>query len=232
MTKAQLHSWEADDPYLLTPEESRRLLRNAPWSRFAVIGDTGVEDVTKPVEGDRPPCWPDQLVRELRGVRPDLAYLNLGKQSLLAAQIRARQLEPALQFKPDLAAVLAGGYDIFQTTFDIDAVETELARVVSALRRTGCTVLTIGLLNTTSAACVQEKHRKPLNERIVLLARRTQAVSARLGATYVDLPRDPGNTQAIYSANGLHLNRHGHTIIAREVIRRLGQQLGNDVASR
>ena len=50
------------------------------------------------VAGYRDLPWVDRIAAELAAVRPALAYLNLGRRDLLAAQVRAEQLRPALAF--------------------------------------------------------------------------------------------------------------------------------------
>lgn len=225
MTDAQLYPAEARDPFVLTAEQGGRLLRGAAWTRFAVLGDGGSEGVAQGVKGYRSRAWPDRLVDQLRGARPDFAYLNLAKRGLLTAQIRATQLEPALRFKPDLAAVLAGRYDALREPFDIDAVEIELARIISALRAAYCTVVTIGLFCVAQGTELPPDARASLGERISLVAERTRVVSAQLGAAYVDLSAHPACNEAVHGTQFLQLNARGHAILASEAVRTLARQL-------
>ncbi|KAB1988196.1 SGNH/GDSL hydrolase family protein [Streptomyces triticiradicis] len=225
MTDTANRPTEADDPYLLSAGETARVLADAPWKRLAVVGDSGAEGVTEAFEGYRCLPWSERFVEELRTVQPDLAFVNLGLRNLFAAQVRETQLAPALEFRPDLAVVFSGGNDMLQRHFDIDAVESELERVVAPLRETGCTVLTSGLFDITVSPYVDERYRKPMSERIAAWSERTKQVAARLGAVHVDLPRHPAGTEEIYSTDGLHLNARGQAILCTEIVRSLAGHL-------
>jgi hypothetical protein len=205
------------DPHPLTEEECRSLLRGAPWTRFAVLGGSVADGTTNEIVGRRR-GWPDRVAQALRAIRPDLAYLNLCRRRLLTAQVRAAQLETALAFGPDLAAVATSGNDLRHAAFDIDTVETELARIVAALRGTGCTVVTVGLADVG-------RNRTWWREPPAVLAARARAVSIRLGAVYVAPPAPSGAGQPD-RRNGCP--QHGYPCpTATRIVRELGQRLGN-----
>jgi lysophospholipase L1-like esterase len=218
---------ETGDPYLISAEESARLLRNAPWSRFAAVGDSGAEGITEPVAGYATRPWFDRVAAGLRQVRPDLVSRNFGKMNLVASQVRETQLDPALEFAPDLVAVLSGGNDIIQREFRPAQTEPEIVKVISAFRDRGTTVVTMGLFDITTSPYVPEKYRKVLSERIALLSEMVREIAQRLGALHVDLPSHPAGKEAIYSTDGMHLNARGQAIVAAEAVRRLGRHLGN-----
>jgi hypothetical protein len=100
---------EAADPDVLGVHDEHALLRGTPWRRFAVLGDSIAEGVGDPVDGYLTLDWSRRVARGLRSHRPSLAYRNLGVRGLRAADVRERQLEEALRWAPDLAAVCAGG---------------------------------------------------------------------------------------------------------------------------
>lgn len=225
MTDPQSDAREIDDPFLLAPGETVRLLRDAPWQRLVVVGDSGAEGVTEPVAGYRHLTWGERFQEELRTVRPDLASLNLGKRNLFAAEVRETQLAPALEFRPDLAVAFCGGNDLLQRHFDIDATEAELVHIVSAFLDAGCTVVTSGLFDITVSPHVDERYRKPMSERIAAWSQRTKEVSARLGAVHLDLPRHAAGKEDIFSTDGLHLNARGQAILSTEMVRNLAEHL-------
>ena len=97
------------------PHESEDLagrLRSAPWRRCVAIGDSLTEGLGDSVEGypDRP--WADAIAHAFKELHSDFTFLNLGERYLTARQVRETQLQPALDFDPDLAIVLAGGNDL------------------------------------------------------------------------------------------------------------------------
>jgi lysophospholipase L1-like esterase len=207
----------------LTDDEAADLLRDAPWRRFAAIGDSVVEGVRGPAPGYRDLSWLDRLVAALRLSRPDLTSRNLGRRGLVASEVHRQQLPEALHFGPDLATVIAGGNDMFRDRFDLAAVEAELEAMVEPLRTGGSDVITMGLFDITRAdPSAPTAHL--MSKRIRRLAEVTGAVAARHGAIHLDFSVHPaGGDPSIYSSDRLHLNAKGHAIVAAETIRRLGE---------
>ncbi|GAB2600509.1 hypothetical protein GCM10027168_37100 [Streptomyces capparidis] len=207
------------DPYCLTDEEAVFLLAGAPWRRFAVLGDSIAEGAREAVPGYPDLGWADLVAEALRLVAPAVEYRNLGRRDLVAARIRETQLGPALDFGPDLAAVTAGGNDMLGRTFDPEAVEAELLRLVRPLRDAGCTVVTLGLFDNTGSPYVPERFRAAIAERLRVLNGLTADVSARLGCLHVDLSGHPAEAQDIHATDGLHLNTRGHAVVAAATVR-------------
>ncbi|MGW6054728.1 GDSL-type esterase/lipase family protein [Streptomyces sp. NPDC055189] len=162
------------------------VLVRVPWRRFIVLGDGGAKC---PQTDGSPGCrlWADHVAEALRTVRPELAYLNLGRRDHSAAQVRARQLAKALAFRGDLAAVVAGGREALRDPFDVDATEAELSRIVGPLRDSGADVLTLGPYGPGLLAPVAEEHRSGPRQRLRLLSERTRELALRHGALYVDV---------------------------------------------
>ena len=127
------------EPGVLPDRDLAALVRGARWRRLAVLGDSIAEGVREPLDGYRDLSWIDRIAAPLRAEAPGLAVLNLGRRNLLAAEVRASQLDAALAFRPDLAIVSAGGNDSLRHSFDTGAVERELDAIVGPLRRAGAT---------------------------------------------------------------------------------------------
>ncbi|WP_328347485.1 SGNH/GDSL hydrolase family protein [Micromonospora sp. NBC_00421] len=217
---------EATDPYCLREGESAALLRDHPWRRFVVLGDSVAEGMCEPVDGYPDVQWADRIAAELSAVRPGLAYLNLGRRGLRAQQVRAGQLDRALAFSPDLALVVCGGNDAFRTAFDPDAVDTELTAIVGALRDAGADVITVGMFDVSHSPAVPAALRPGLAARMRLLSSRTGRLADRLGALHVHLTDHPAGTDpSMYSSDGRHGSARSDAIAAAETIRRLATHL-------
>src|SRR5918997_3665505 len=130
----------------LEPEDLADRLRRAPWRRYVTIGDSLTEGLGDPVEGYPNVTWVEAIGQAFKQQHPDFESLNLGKRYLTARQVRETQLQPALDFEPDLATVLAGGNDLGDP-FDPEGIERELDTMVAALTDTGATVCTLSLYN-------------------------------------------------------------------------------------
>ncbi|MFG3707191.1 SGNH/GDSL hydrolase family protein [Micromonospora sp. NPDC047670] len=217
---------EATDPFCLRDGESAALLRDHPWRRFAVLGDSVAEGLCEPVDGYPDVQWADRIAAELRAVRPELAYLNLGLRGLRAHEVRARQLAPALAFRPDLALVVCGGNDAFHPAYDADAVDAELTAMIGALRAAGADVITVGMFDVSHSPAVPERHRAGLAERMRRLSAHTGALAERLGTLHVRLTDHPLTADpSIYSSDGRHGSARSDAVAAAETVRRLGTHL-------
>jgi len=189
------------------------------FRRFVVVGDSMAEGVGDSAPGYEHLGWADRVARELGD---DVAYLNLGRRNLLAAQVRATQLERALAFAPDLAAVLCGGNDLMRADHDPAAVERELDAIVAALRAAGSAVIMMAPFDMSLSELVRDEDKPswhPLIEQMSVLAQR---VAHRHGAVLLDFRAHPAGPDAgIYSRDRIHLNARGHAIVAADTLRAL-----------
>ena len=217
---------EAADPYCLRPGEAAALLAGHPWHRFVVLGDSVASGVGDPVDGYNPLPWCDRIAAELRATTADFAYLNLGEREVLAADVHAGQLAPALAFDGDLALVVCGGNDALRKTYQADLVDDALASIVGDLGDAGYDVITVGMFDASHAPSIPDRLREMVSVRMRTLSEHTAAVGARYGTIHVNMtghPVEPDTT--MYSADGLHGNLRSHSICAAEAIRRLGTHL-------
>jgi len=223
---------EAADPHCLRAGEAAALLAGHPWRRFAVLGDSVAEGVGDPVPGYRPLALADRIAAELETAGPELAYLNLGLRNLRVREIRARQLAPALDFRPDLALVVCGANDAlrpgYQHSYRADAVDAEMAAMIRGLQERGALVVTMSLFVWPGYCSLPPWLAPPPAERMAALGGRTNALATALGTAHVDLTGHPAAAgRGLISADGLHTNARGQAIAAAQTIRRLGAKLGN-----
>lgn len=224
---------EATDPYCLRAQESQALLQGHPWRRFVVLGDSVAEGLCEPVDGYPDVQLADRIAAELRARAPELAYRNLGLRGLRAYQVRASQLGPALEFKPDLALVVCGGNDAFRPSFDATAVDAEITQMIEALQQAGATVITVGMFDVSHSPAVPEARRAGLGLRLRRLAEHTRAVANRLGTVHVHLTDHPLTADpSIYSSDGRHGSARSDSIAAAETLRRLAHHLDATSADR
>ncbi|HEX6471601.1 MAG TPA: SGNH/GDSL hydrolase family protein [Streptosporangiaceae bacterium] len=205
-------------------------LKNAPWKRFVVLGDGHARGPSASIPRYGNLSWSRWVADQLKRQQAELLYLNLARRDALIPRVRATQLQHALTFRPDLAAVMCGGADPMRDSFCADAVETELTRIIVALRDIQCDVVIVGLLDFTRSGRIAPDLRGPLLERLRQLTERMEAVALRFGALHVDIAAHPAAPDpAMLGADGRQLNRRGHAVVAGEVARRLGRHLGNEV---
>src|SRR3954447_25916801 len=92
----------------LEPQELADRLRRVRWRRYVVLGDSLIVGLGDPVAGYPNMAWTEAIGQAFKQLHPDFEFLNLVKPYLTARQVRDTQLQPALDFEPDLATVLAG----------------------------------------------------------------------------------------------------------------------------
>ncbi len=218
---------ETTDPYCLRDGESVRLLAGHPWRRFVVLGDSVAEGLAEPVEGYSELQLADRLAAELSAASPRV-YRNLGHRGLRAREVRARQLRPALDFRPDLALVVCGGNDAFPATYKPDVVDVELAAMITALQDAGADVITVGIYNVSYGPNIADWLRAGLRERMRTLSEHTGALAAKLGTLHVNLSAHPLVTDpSLYSSDGRHGNARSDAIAVAEAVRVLGAHLAS-----
>jgi len=203
----------ATDPYLAAAPQ----LTIAPWRRFVVIGDSMAEGVGDPVPGYRHLGWADRVAHRLGA-----EYLNLGRRNLLAAEVRDTQLDRALAFSPDLAAVLCGGNDLMRREHDPGAVERVLDGLVASLRAAGSDVIMFAPFDISQTELLPDEHKARWRSLIDRMSELAATVARRHGALVVDFRAHPaGADPGIYSGDGIHLNARGQAICAAETLRAL-----------
>ncbi|PZS33859.1 MAG: hypothetical protein DLM58_06960 [Pseudonocardiales bacterium] len=214
------------DSYCLSDDDAVSLLRDAPWRRFAVLGDSLAAGIGDDTPGYPTGGWQETLARVLRRVHPGLAYLSVGRRGLLAREVRESQFEPALAFGPDLAALVCGGNDSLEPSFEIDSVAADLDHMVGELRARGSDVLLFGLMDITTAGLIDPQYAPMVHKRLVTLADATRTVADRHGAIYLRMTEHPAAAEtSLYSSDLLHANGRGHAVLAGETVRRLAAHL-------
>jgi lysophospholipase L1-like esterase len=191
-----------------------------PWHRFAVLGDSVVEE-----RGG----FADLVRDALAAHRPGLCYLNLGRRNLRAAEVRAGQLGPALAFGPDLALVVCGANDAMRPGYEsrADAVDATLTALIRPLQDAGARVVTVSLFVMPDYPSMPAWLGPAFSRRMTLLGRRTTALAEALGTIHVDLATHPAiaTGEVLTGADGLHGNARSHAIAAAEMIRRLSREI-------
>ncbi|MFD3653488.1 SGNH/GDSL hydrolase family protein [Streptomyces sp. NPDC058620] len=220
---------ELSDPYCMAPDAAAELLRDLPWNRLAVAGDSVTAGVMDPLPGYRDRSFADRFTDALAATRPGFAAVNLAKPYLLLDEIRDQQLGPALEFEPDVVMVSAGGNDAFRG-FDPETLRAELTSFLTPLAESGALVITIGLFDLARSGLVPPEHADGMARRFDELDRITAGLARALGGIHVDthhhpLAADPG----IYSTDRIHANARGHAVAFAAIATTVAQRIQNEV---
>ncbi|GAB3249069.1 SGNH/GDSL hydrolase family protein [Arthrobacter pigmenti] len=186
--------------------------RSHPWRRYVALGDSFTEGIGDPDErspgGHR--GWADRMAEELSRGHQDFAYANLAVRGRVLQQIIAEQLEPALNLKPDLITVSAGGNDILRPGSDPDALAEKLDGAVGRLGSEAATVLLFTGPDVGSPGVLSAVRGKTAiyNENLRTIATRHDAVIADLWAL-----RELADPR-MWANDRLHFSPLGHHTIA------------------
>ena len=215
---------EAQDPYLLSPSEQSALLAGHPWSRFAVVGDSIGLGMGDPTEGYLTATWGERIAAALARERDDLVYLNLAQHGATAAEIRDGQLGQAVDFEPDLVAVVGGGNDVLAEEFDLAAVRGAIDEIVATLSGSGATVVSYELLDFGHA--FPDPAFQELSRRLQSLYAAMREIARDRRTVHVDLSAEPWAREPYcFSADLKHPTMRAQAYCASATVRALGEHL-------
>ncbi|MBE1464919.1 SGNH/GDSL hydrolase family protein [Kibdelosporangium phytohabitans] len=214
---------EATDPFCLSAKAAAALLYDAPWSRFAVIGDSLSAGTGDPTPGYAGLGWSDRLAGILRDVRPDLSYLNVAVVGARTPDVLEQQVDRMVDFAPDLLHLPSGANDIVRREPDFAQIERDLRRLYDIGARTGAQLIAF----TYGRAYVVPVF-PDWNERIRKLNAIVRELAAEYGAALADTWDHPLNDRAnLLSEDRIHFSTSGQAVLATEVVKQLAHVLGN-----
>ncbi len=194
--------------------------------KYLAMGDSFTEGVGDPHplddgSGDLVRGWADRLAADWSATAPELRYANLSVRGRLLQGILDEQLGPALDMRPDVVTLCAGGNDLIRPKADIDDLAEGMATMVDQLTGIGARVVMFTTLDTG-------------NTPVFRLARGRSAVYTEMLREIADR-RDPGSVRLVdfwrareysdprlWCFDRLHMNSRGHRRMARLVAAEIG----------
>ncbi|MFF3957355.1 SGNH/GDSL hydrolase family protein [Streptomyces sp. NPDC001890] len=184
---------------------------NGEYLRYVALGDSQTEglgdgDDTVGLRG-----FADRLAEHLTAVDPGLRYANLAVRGRVAGQVRAEQLGPALDLRPDLATVVSGVNDLLRPRFDAAEVAGHMEEMFAALTAAGAHVVTLTFPDVGQIVPLA----RPIRSRVSDLNTCIRSAAARHGVTVAETGRAAVATDPrLWSADRLHASPLGHERIA------------------
>ncbi|WUD54128.1 SGNH/GDSL hydrolase family protein [Streptomyces europaeiscabiei] len=190
-----------------------------PYRRYVAIGDSMTEGLGDPDPAGGHRGWADRLAEALAGQEPSLAYANLAVRGRTAAQIRAEQLRPALELRPDLVTVMAGMNDLVRSGFDAASVIADIDEMFARLTESGARVATVTFPDLGKVSPLARR----VLPRILDLNTRLRATAERHGVLVLDVFAHLVTTDPrLWADDRLHASPLGHARIASGMAHTLG----------
>jgi len=185
------------------------------------MGDSQTEGVGDPYPDGTERGWADRFADTLAESHPGLLYANLAVRGKRIAEIHEKQLEPALEMKPDLVSLIAGLNDMIRPGFDLDSTIEHMDTMQASLVDSGATVLTITYPDPEGLAPIG----KMLKEKTQRFNHALRDVAERNGALLLDLETTPITTDPrIWCEDRLHLNAEGHRRLSVGMASLIGEE--------
>lgn len=183
----------------------------ARFERYVAIGDSSTEGLDDPDGAGGYRGWADRLAARLAASQGGIRYANFGVRGLRTAEVRARQLAPALALAPDLASVFCGTNDVIARAFDPEGVAADVEHMQRAFVSRGASVVTFTLPDLTPVMPLA----RLLAGRVARLNDALRRAADRSGARLVDFARvEVATDPRLWSEDRIHANAAGHARIA------------------
>jgi lysophospholipase L1-like esterase len=190
-----------------------------PWSRYVAIGDSFTEGIGDPEPGvpGGHRGWADRVAEVLSQGADDFAYANLAIRGRLIQQIIDEQIEPALELRPDLITISAGGNDVIRPRTDPDEISARFEYAIERLSRDRATIVLFTGVDVGFSPVFRGIRGKVAiyNENLRAIAQKHDCIVADQWAL-AEI-----QDQRMWDRDRLHLNALGHHEVARMVLRAL-----------
>jgi lysophospholipase L1-like esterase len=191
-----------------------------PWSRYVALGDSFTEGIGDP-EPNSPGGhrgWADRVAEVLAAGNPAFAYANLAVRGKLIQQIMDEQIEPAVQLRPDLISISAGGNDVLRPGTDPDEIAAKFETVIERLAADRPTIVVFTGVDVGFSPVFRS-----IRGKVAIYNENIRSVAAKYDCIVADQwALTEIQDQRMWAPDRLHLNAIGHHTVARMVLDALG----------
>jgi len=194
------------------------------FTSFIALGDSFTEGMNDELPDGSFLGWADRLAVMLAEGNPDFTYANTAVRGRTLQAIIDQQLPLALEVRPDLVTVCAGGNDMLVPGVDVDDVAARFDDMIRQLTKAGIDVLIFTGPDTREVSVVNR-----IRHRVAIYNAHLHATASRYGTRVVDLwamdvLRDP----RAFSDDRLHFSPEAHRRIALRTAEVLGIETNAD----
>jgi lysophospholipase L1-like esterase len=190
------------------------------FHRYVALGDSFTEGVGDPDPGlpNGVRGWSDRVADVLASQVDGFGYANLAIRGRKMDAILAEQIEPALEMRPDLVSIYAGGNDILRPRMDVDGLVARYEKALGRLHDAGAHLVLFTGFDLGFAPLFRH-----LRGRVATYNELVREVADRLDATLVDFWRMREYRDSRYwDVDRLHMSTAGHQRMSIAVLDALG----------
>ncbi|WP_066364181.1 SGNH/GDSL hydrolase family protein [Herbidospora mongoliensis] len=188
------------------------------YGSFVALGDSFTEGLSDPGVNGAYRGWADRVAEVLAAQNPSFGYANLAIRGRMLDQVVAEQVPRAIEMRPDLISFCAGGNDLLRPGSDPDAMAKTFAAAVKALRGTGADVIVFTGVDPRDTPIMRRARGT-----FATFYLHVRSISDLYGCHLVDQWSMQGlRDWRAWSADRLHMNEHGHRLVAAKVLDVLG----------
>lgn len=188
-------------------------------TRFVALGDSLTEGV-----GDPHPAWPnglrgwaDLVAARLAACDPSTEYANLALRAKTARDVLAEQVPRAVELRPDIVTIWAGGNDILRPRVNLDNVLQPLDHAMAQLAMTSTIIVFTGFEISGSPVLGALRSRvRALNESLREIARDRGALVADVSE------RSVWKDRRLWAGDRVHPSPLGHQRLADQIAHLIG----------
>ena len=158
-----------------------------------------------------------RILADAIGQDHDVSFCNVAVSGSTVASVRQRQLPVALAHRPHLASLIVGLNDTMRSTWNADAVRTDLLDCAGRLTEDGALLLTARFHDHSRIFRLPQVLARPMRSRIDALNDVYDEIYYVYGGLQLDLEAHPGiNDRRFWSIDRLHPSELGHRTLAHE----------------
>ncbi|MFC0863462.1 SGNH/GDSL hydrolase family protein [Sphaerimonospora cavernae] len=196
------------------------------YRSYVAVGDSFTEGLNDPgpagTTGFR--GWADRVAERLAQLEPGFRYANLAVRGKLIDQIIEDQVPRAVELRPDLVSLCAGGNDLLRPGSDPDRMAKTLAAAVRDLRATGAEVVLFTGVDPRDIPIMRRARGK-----FAVFYLHVRSISDLYGCRLIDQWSMQGlRDWRAWSEDRLHMNAEGHRLVAAKVLDVLGVPIDDD----
>jgi len=196
--------------------ERERQLTSRDYIRIAALGDSATCGVGDPT----PDGWRGwaRILADAIALDHHVSFCKLAVTGATVADVRRKQLGPALDHRPVIASLVVGLNDVMRSTWDPDQIRDDLLHCAAELAGQGALLVTVRFHDHTRVLGLPTLLARPMQRRIQILNEIYDEVHERYGTLRLDLGADPAiYDRELWAADRLHPSEMGHRRLARLV---------------